>query len=204
VSLLDLLALAGPLECCDSLLQVHSRDRFLSRTTLVIPNPNSAHPCPCPCVLLFRPKAPAPPKPLCCAPLQSPEHTSEPRYWTGRGLEIRPRRASFRWWGSPSLLLLSSVSPWYFTCCEQSNPTDLPSSRVGSISACPPGEQAAYLARWKMGILERIKEIEAEMARTQKNKATGCCLAFTAPTVQSLPLTACCLFISSFGGIVVL
>jgi hypothetical protein len=55
-----------------------------------------------------------------------------------------------------------------------------------------------------MGILERIKEIEAEMARTQKNKATGCCLAFTAPTVQSLPLTACCLFISSFGGIVVL
>jgi hypothetical protein len=28
-----------------------------------------------------------------------------------------------------------------------------------------------------MGILERIKEIEAEMARTQKNKATGfCCL----------------------------
>jgi ribosome-interacting GTPase 1 len=24
-----------------------------------------------------------------------------------------------------------------------------------------------------MGILERIKEIEAEMARTQKNKATG-------------------------------
>jgi hypothetical protein len=27
-----------------------------------------------------------------------------------------------------------------------------------------------------MGILERIKEIEAEMARTQKNKATGCCV----------------------------
>lgn len=25
----------------------------------------------------------------------------------------------------------------------------------------------------KMGIVERIKEIEAEMARTQKNKATG-------------------------------
>lgn len=25
----------------------------------------------------------------------------------------------------------------------------------------------------KMGIIERIKEIEAEMARTQKNKATG-------------------------------
>jgi hypothetical protein len=25
----------------------------------------------------------------------------------------------------------------------------------------------------KMGIIEKIKEIEAEMARTQKNKATG-------------------------------
>lgn len=26
-----------------------------------------------------------------------------------------------------------------------------------------------------MGIIEKIKEIEAEMARTQKNKATGTC-----------------------------
>lgn len=26
-----------------------------------------------------------------------------------------------------------------------------------------------------MGIIEKIKEIEAEMARTQKNKATGDC-----------------------------
>jgi hypothetical protein len=34
-----------------------------------------------------------------------------------------------------------------------------------------------------MGILERIKEIEAEMARTQKNKATG--FAVTSSTVTT-------------------
>lgn len=37
-----------------------------------------------------------------------------------------------------------------------------------------------------MGILERIKEIEAEMARTQKNKATGNCHSHvTKPFIDS-------------------
>jgi hypothetical protein len=42
-----------------------------------------------------------------------------------------------------------------------------------------------------MGIVERIKEIEAEMARTQKNKATGKLNLFT--------LLVNCNFSSSIG-----
>lgn len=58
-----------------------------------------------------------------------------------------------------------------------------------------------------MGILERIKEIEAEMARTQKNKATGC-VAFSAPSnyyiVGLLLIAAYCLFFSSLVKFTVL
>lgn len=35
------------------------------------------------------------------------------------------------------------------------------------------GSTGAIFSQKKMGIIEKIKEIEAEMARTQKNKATG-------------------------------
>ena len=42
-----------------------------------------------------------------------------------------------------------------------------------------------------MGIIERIKEIEAEMARTQKNKATGTGLHPLIFYHRSLPFTSC-------------
>jgi hypothetical protein len=54
-----------------------------------------------------------------------------------------------------------------------------------------------------MGILERIKEIEAEMARTQKNKATGF-IVFYLPTMELMLISVCCfpsfLFLCGFTG----
>jgi len=45
-----------------------------------------------------------------------------------------------------------------------------------------------------MGILERIKEIEAEMARTQKNKATGFAVtSSTVTTMQFMRISVCSL-----------
>jgi hypothetical protein len=44
VSLLDLLALAGPLECCDSLLQVNSRDNNLPNSIMVLAANDLAEP----------------------------------------------------------------------------------------------------------------------------------------------------------------
>ena len=49
-----------------------------------------------------------------------------------------------------------------------------------------------------MGIIERIREIEAEMARTQKNKATGTWLHPLICYYQSLPF-ACVVHIPQFA-----
>lgn len=53
---------------------------------------------------------------------------------------------------------------------------------LGEIACCDAFFLFSFAAsNWNsgtMGIIERIKEIEAEMARTQKNKATGVCDKF--------------------------
>lgn len=48
-----------------------------------------------------------------------------------------------------------------------------------------------------MGIIERIKEIEAEMARTQKNKATGKLIFFTL-LVNFNSVSSVLIYISSY------